>query len=81
MEQRAHADAVEGKSAGPARHLAERTSAWAIPLGLVTLAFWLLAAVVGVIATVVVKIVIGAALLAVRIGVFVCRNLFRTFPS
>lgn len=79
--QRPHSSHDGGTSDKPARHRATPTSAWAIPLGLVTVAFWLLAAVVGVIATVIVKIVIGGALLAVRIGVFVCRNLFRTFLS
>jgi hypothetical protein len=55
---------------------------WTIAVGVVTLAFWLMVAVIAVIAviaTVVVKIVIGAVLLTVRIVIGVCRNLFRTF--
>lgn len=55
-------------------------SLWAIARGAVIFVFWLLVAVVSVIATVVGKIVVGALLLAVRIGAFVCRNPVSNLP-
>lgn len=66
---------------GAQARLVERNPWCAIPLGVVRLVFWLLVSVVSVTVTIVVKILISATLLAVKIGLFVCRNLFRTFLS